>query len=226
MNKLIVTDLLMGTTVFYDKFYSKCALNYQECIYQPIYSAAQSSGDSNIDDVCKLLRSTGFLPTASQKRPANYPESYFRFKFPPFSCHVSYLHLLCYISFMFGAIALYQFFCSKICTSSKCSTLLFYHSRVPISRSYMNMLIGRLRSDDIYNQISAYPLPEHRSTALATQAAMLYVILYFTPEILHKHQAKMREIVDKHFPDNWVWLIIVIELGVYCLLPEIILLLQ
>lgn len=54
------------------------------------------------------------------------------------------------------------------------------------------------------SQVSAYPLPEHRSTALATQAAMLYVILYFDPSILHTHQAKMREIVDKYFPDNWV----------------------
>ncbi|KAG8543518.1 hypothetical protein GDO81_024471, partial [Engystomops pustulosus] len=52
--------------------------------------------------------------------------------------------------------------------------------------------------------VSAYPLPEHRSTALATQAAMLYVILYFHPSTLHTHQAKMREIVDKYFPDNWV----------------------
>jgi len=66
------------------------------------------------------------------------------------------------------------------------------------------MIIGRLRSDDVYNQISAYPLPEHRSTALATQASMLYVILYFMPEILCSQQATMREIVDKHFPDNWV----------------------
>ena len=47
------------------------------------------------------------------------------------------------------------------------------------------------------------PLPEHRSTALANQAAMLYVILYFEPSILQTHQAKMREIVDKYFPDNW-----------------------
>lgn len=66
------------------------------------------------------------------------------------------------------------------------------------------MVIGRLRSDDIYNQISAYPLPEHRSTALATQAVMLYVALYFAPNILHNQTAKMREIVDKYFPDNWV----------------------
>ena len=66
------------------------------------------------------------------------------------------------------------------------------------------MVIGRLRSDDIYNQISAYPFPEHRSTALATQASMLYVILYFAPDMLNTQTAKMREIVDKHFPDNWV----------------------
>lgn len=79
-----------------------------------------------------------------------------------------------------------------------------YSSRVPVNREFVNMIIGRLRSDDVYNQISAFPFPEHRSTALATQASMLYIILYFEPEILHHQQAKMREIVDKHFPDNWV----------------------
>ena len=52
--------------------------------------------------------------------------------------------------------------------------------------------------------MASYPLPEHRSTALANQAAMLYIILYFSPDVLHNQQAKMREIVDKHFPDNWV----------------------
>ncbi|XP_020897630.1 WASH complex subunit 5 [Exaiptasia diaphana] len=118
------------------------------------YCAARADVDSNLDDVCKLLRSTGFSTAATAKRPAKYPEDYF--------------------------------------------------SRVPVSETFVDMLIGRLRSDDIYNQISAYPLPEHRSTALATQASMLYVILYFAPEILHNQQAKMREIVDKHFPDNWV----------------------
>ncbi|XP_039087912.1 WASH complex subunit 5 isoform X3 [Hyaena hyaena] len=118
------------------------------------YSAARSSADSNMDDICKLLRSTGYSSQPGSKRPPNYPESYFR--------------------------------------------------RVPINEAFISMVIGRLRSDDIYNQVSAYPLPEHRSTALATQAAMLYVTLYFEPAILHTHQAKMREIVDKYFPDNWV----------------------
>lgn len=118
------------------------------------YSAQKSSAtDSNIDDVVKLLRSTGYSQNGV-KRPANYPESFF--------------------------------------------------ARVPIDSEFINMVIGRLRSDDIYNQISAYPLPEHRSTALSTQASMLYILLYFEPEILHGQPAKMREIVDKHFPDNWV----------------------
>ncbi|XP_063155752.1 WASH complex subunit 5 isoform X2 [Candoia aspera] len=117
------------------------------------YSAARSA-DSNMDDICKLLRSTGYSSQPGAKRPANYPESYF--------------------------------------------------SRVPINEPFISMVIGRLRSDDIYNQVSAYPLPEHRSTALATQAAMLYVTLYFDPSILHTQPGKMREIVDKYFPDNWV----------------------
>ena len=58
-------------------------------------------------------------------------------------------------------------------------------------------------------QISSYPNPAHRSTALATQAAMLYVILYFSPDTLNSKQAQMREIVDKHFPDNWVSVVVV-----------------
>ncbi|KAL1469448.1 hypothetical protein MTO96_025056 [Rhipicephalus appendiculatus] len=118
------------------------------------YSAQRTSDESNFDDVCKLLRSTGFSSTPGAKRPANYPDDYFR--------------------------------------------------RVTLNETYISMVLGRLRSDDVYNQISAYPLPEHRSMALATQAAMLYVVLYFAPEILHNQQAKMREIVDKYFPDNWV----------------------
>lgn len=93
-------------------------------------------------------------------------------------------------------------------------------SRIPIPKNFIDMVLGRLRSDDIYNQvsllspwqsslillpqISSYPNPAHRSTALTTQAAMLYVILFFSPDTLNSKQAQMREIVDKHFPDNWV----------------------
>lgn len=66
------------------------------------------------------------------------------------------------------------------------------------------MAIGRLRSDDIYEQLSVYPVSKHRSTALAPQASMLYICLFFSPEILHSQTAVMREVVDKYFPDNWV----------------------
>ncbi len=48
-----------------------------------------------------------------------------------------------------------------------------------------------------------FPLCVTGSAALATQACMLYVILYFAPDILKNEQATMREIVDKHFADNW-----------------------
>ena len=35
--------------------------------------------DTNVDDVCKLLRSTGFSRTSTMaKRPPKYPEDYFR----------------------------------------------------------------------------------------------------------------------------------------------------
>uniref|UniRef100_A0A3Q3N7E9 WASH complex subunit 5 n=1 Tax=Mastacembelus armatus TaxID=205130 RepID=A0A3Q3N7E9_9TELE len=67
------------------------------------YSAARSSADSNLDDICKLLRSTGYYSQPGAKRPANYPDSYFQ--------------------------------------------------RVPISSTFISMVIGRLRSDDIYNQV-------------------------------------------------------------------------
>lgn len=116
------------------------------------YSAQRSTSDSNIDDVCNLLRSTGYNPNG--RHPNNYPEDYFR--------------------------------------------------RAQIRPNFISLVIGRLRSDDIYNQSSAYPQPEHRSVALATQAVLLYVALYFSSDILHNESAAMREIVDKFFADNWV----------------------
>jgi WASH complex subunit strumpellin len=65
-------------------------------------------------------------------------------------------------------------------------------------------LINTLKDDDVYALLSAYPNPNHRSVALSSQASMIVVLLSFCPRILEKENAKMREIVDKHFPDNWV----------------------
>ena len=65
-------------------------------------------------------------------------------------------------------------------------------------------MIGRLRSDDIYNQLRTYQNPDHRSTALAEQASMLYVVLNFEPAVLSNETAAMREIADKFFSNNWV----------------------
>ena len=79
-----------------------------------------------------------------------------------------------------------------------------YFARSELPQDVLEMVIGRLRTDDIYSQMENYPDPAHRSTALATQARMLYVILYFAPHILQQDHTVMREIVDRHFPDNWV----------------------
>ncbi|XP_022693191.1 WASH complex subunit 5-like isoform X2 [Varroa jacobsoni] len=117
------------------------------------YSAQKSNIDSNMDDVCKLLRSTGYV-ARSKTRPAGYPEDYFK--------------------------------------------------RAGVDLGFVVLLLGRLRSDDIYNQIPLYPQPEHRSVALANQAALIYIALFFYPKILHGEPAIMREIVDRYFPDNWV----------------------
>lgn len=43
------------------------------------YSAQKSNSESNIDDVCKLLRSTGFSCTGGGKKASQYPEDYFRY---------------------------------------------------------------------------------------------------------------------------------------------------
>ena len=62
-----------------------------------------------------------------------------------------------------------------------------------------------MKDDDIYEMTGVYGNdPMHRSHALATQASIIFCLLPFVPRILDDQQAKMREICDKHFPDNWV----------------------
>lgn len=118
------------------------------------YSSKQQHRESNFDDVCKLLISTGFSNQSNAKRPLNYPETYFR--------------------------------------------------RIEVSPKYLDSVISTLRSIDIYNQLSIYPLPEHRTAAFGTQAGMLVVCLLFASNVLHNHSSQMREVVDKFFADNWI----------------------
>lgn len=68
----------------------------------------------------------------------------------------------------------------------------------------VHKLIVNVKDGDIYNEIPAYPNPDHRSFALANQAAMLYVAMFFSPDLLANESSKLREFVDKHFYDNWV----------------------
>ncbi|EAN79204.1 hypothetical protein, conserved [Trypanosoma brucei brucei TREU927] len=81
---------------------------------------------------------------------------------------------------------------------------LSYFNRVPVDKKVVGTIIGRIRSDDIYQMSYNFPVPEHRSAALSLQGAVLYVLLFFKPEILQHEGPVMREIVDKHFADNWI----------------------
>jgi len=65
-------------------------------------------------------------------------------------------------------------------------------------------VILAIKDDDIYKQMPAYPQAKYRSFALATQSSMLFVLLFFMPDVLNRAKSTMREIVDKHFYNNWV----------------------
>jgi len=79
-----------------------------------------------------------------------------------------------------------------------------YFNRFSVDKVLIENLINSLKDDDVYNQLTAYPNPTHRSVALANQAQIIFILLAFCPRILEKEHAKMREISDKHFPDNFV----------------------
>lgn len=79
-----------------------------------------------------------------------------------------------------------------------------FFNRFPFPLEFIRAIISKLQMDDLYLMAQSFPSPEHRSTRLGAQASMLYVILYFAPDILNKDKSTMREIVDRHFNDNWV----------------------
>jgi WASH complex subunit strumpellin len=67
----------------------------------------------------------------------------------------------------------------------------------------VDAIITCLRIGDVYNNIHFYPDPQHRTTALSLQGGRLYVILFYSRNILHKGLI-MREIVDRFFKDSWM----------------------
>lgn len=61
------------------------------------FSAARADVDSNIDDVCKLLRSTGFSLAPGSKRPLKYPEDYFQWVVLYFCTFTMYVLAIWYL---------------------------------------------------------------------------------------------------------------------------------
>jgi len=80
-----------------------------------------------------------------------------------------------------------------------------YFARFRLDAKLVESLLNTMKDDDIYEKLTVYGNnPAHRSLALSTQASIIFTLLPFCPIILEKQEPKMREICDKHFPDNWV----------------------
>ena len=78
-------------------------------------------------------------------------------------------------------------------------------TRLPLSSGTIQSVIASLISDDLYPQQSAsFPNFHHRSTKLASQGSMLFILILFDAAILKTDPVKMRQIVDRFFCDNWV----------------------
>lgn len=64
----------------------------RECLLVSYYRYnAQESSSTKVDDICMLLRSTGYSKI-SGKRPINYPEDYFRYCFRIFIYIKNYIY--------------------------------------------------------------------------------------------------------------------------------------
>jgi len=85
----------------------------------------------------------------------------------------------------------------------KYPALLF--NRFKMSERLVESFINAMKDDDIYDMTQVYGNnPNHRSLALSSQASIIFTLLPFVPKVMDEQEAKMREICDKHFPDNWV----------------------
>lgn len=77
-------------------------------------------------------------------------------------------------------------------------------ARLAVPTDVVAIVLDRLRGDDVYDALRLWPNPEHRSVALSGQAPLVYTVLWFAPEAMATDTVMMRELVDKHFSDNWV----------------------
>lgn len=77
-----------------------------------------------------------------------------------------------------------------------------YFRRVEFPDKFIKHLIDKFRNEDMYGSMRFYN-PEHVSSALATQGCMIFIFLFFKPDILDDDEGMMRAIVDKFFNDRW-----------------------
>ena len=80
-----------------------------------------------------------------------------------------------------------------------------YFARCEMPEWLISMVIGRLRTDDVYNHIPHYPNPEHRSTALAAQGGCCTSYCIGRRRCCIEARRRSREIVDRH-SRGWVGL--------------------
>jgi len=73
-----------------------------------------------------------------------------------------------------------------------------------VDETFVTTLIDYIKEDDVYEQMKSYPSTQHKSVALASQASLIFILLYFVSPYLDGNYEKMRDIVNKHFFDNWV----------------------
>ncbi len=79
-----------------------------------------------------------------------------------------------------------------------------YFSRMPLSSSITMPIIECLIEHNIYPVKNlAFPSFHHRSTKLSNQASIIFIALYFQPNVFEQEE-KMRQIVDRFFTDNWM----------------------
>ncbi|EPY22747.1 hypothetical protein STCU_08148, partial [Strigomonas culicis] len=79
-----------------------------------------------------------------------------------------------------------------------------YFARLPVDTRVVHAIAGRYREDPVYETAEQYTSSQHRCIALASQATVLYVLLFFVPQVLDDDLVTMQDIVERFFADHWV----------------------